>query len=67
MDNKKIMEILQDTAYVRTGGSAEELRCANYIVARCAELGLAARLEGFTVPMSAIQEAKLLVDGKEIP
>ena len=67
MENNTILKILQDTAYVRTGGSAEERRCANYIVERCAEMGLSARLEGFSVPMSTIHEAKLLVDGKEIP
>ena len=67
MENQKIMEILQDTAYIRTGGSPEELRCANYLAERCAELGLEAKLESFSVPMSAIREAKLVVDGKEIP
>ncbi len=67
MENRKIMQILQDTAYVRTGGSQEELCCAKYIVECCKELGLEARLEDFSVPISAIQEAKLVVDGKEIP
>jgi hypothetical protein len=57
MENNTILKILQDTAYVRTGGSAEERRCANYIVERCAEMGLSARLEGFSVPMSTIHEA----------
>ena len=57
MENNQIMQILQDTAYVRTGGSQEELRCANYIMERCAELGLEASLESFSVPMSAIREA----------
>ena len=67
MEVKKITEILQATAYVRTGGSPEELQCANYISQCCSELGLEARLESFAVPMSSIQEAILLVDGKEIP
>ena len=31
MNPKQIMEIFQDTAYVRMGGSPEELRCAEYL------------------------------------
>ena len=38
MDTKKIMEIFANTAYVRTGGSDEELRCAQYIAGLCREL-----------------------------
>ena len=39
MDTSKIMQILRDTAYVRTGGSQEELRCARYLADCCAQLG----------------------------
>ena len=42
MDVKKIDQILQDTAYVRTGGSEEELRCAEYLKAHCEQLGMKA-------------------------
>jgi hypothetical protein len=52
MDTLKINQILQDTAYIRTGGSQEELRCAQYIVDECAKLELQATIEPFAVPMS---------------
>ena len=67
MDTLKINQILQDTAYIRTGGSREELRCAEYIAECCANLGLQATIEPFAVPMSTMQEACLEVDGKQIP
>ena len=67
MDSKQIMDIFQDTAYVRTGGSPEELKCAEYLVGKCAEMGLRAGLEAFEVEMAAIETAKLVVDGEEIP
>lgn len=67
MNLKKINRIIRDTAYVRTGGTAEELKCANYLVDCCAELGLAAHLEEFEVPMAEIHTATLTVDGTEIP
>ena len=52
MNLQQIDQILQETAYVRTGGSPEELKCAEYIMAKCAELGLEARLEAFEVNMA---------------
>ena len=67
MDAKKIMQIFEDTAYVRTGGSKEERKCAEYLVKCCAEMGLSAFIEPFKVDMATIQEARLLVDGEEIP
>ena len=67
MDAQNIMKIFADTAYVRMGGSAEELRCAEYLKAKCAEMGQEARIEGFDVQMATMQEAKLLIDGHEIP
>ena len=67
MNSKQIMDIFRDTAYVRTGGSPEELKCAEYLVEQCAALGLQARLEAFEVEMAAIEAAQLLVDGKEVP
>ena len=62
-----IMKIFEDTAYVRMGGSPEELKAAQYLQQKCAELGLDAKLEAFDVDMAVIDEAKLLIDGKEIP
>ena len=66
MNKKKMLNIFRQTAYVRTGGSAEELRCAEYLVQQCRELGLEARIEGFPVQMANLQEATLTVDGKAI-
>ena len=62
-----IMKIFEDTAYVRMGGSPEELKAAQYLQEKCAQLGLDAKLEAFDVDMAEIEEAVLLVDGKEIP
>ena len=67
MNAKKIMNIFQDTAYVRTGGSPEELKTAEYIRQCCREMGLEANLEAFPVEMAAMQEAVFLADGVSIP
>ena len=67
MNALEIMKIFEDTAYVRMGGSEEELRAAKYLAQKCAEMGLEAKLEAFDVDMADIQQATLLVDGKEIP
>ena len=66
MNKKKLANIFRQTAYVRMGGTAEELRCAEFLKEQCAELGLEARIEGFPVQMSNIREATLTVDGKQI-
>jgi len=66
MHVQKINQIFADTAYVRMGGTAEELKAAQYLQAQCAELGLASHLESFEVDMATIREAKLLIDGQEI-
>lgn len=67
MDAKQIMTIFQDTAYVRTGGSPEELKTAKYLQAKVAELGLQAELVPFEVPMSELREAVFQADGLEVP
>ena len=67
MEPRKIMQIFQDTAYVRMGGSQEELNAAHYIQGKLSELGLAAEIQSFDVPMSNIRQAQLLVDGTAIP
>ncbi len=67
MDTKWIDQILQDTAYVHTGGSEEELKCARYLVQQCAKLGLDAYIEEFDTDMATIHSATLTVDGEEIP
>ena len=67
MEAKYIAKILQETAYVRTGGSPEEKKAAEYIAAECKKFGCDAVLEAFPVDMSTIHTAKLTADGKEIP
>ncbi len=68
MHTEQVRKIFVDTAYVRTGGSDEELKAAEYIKALCAEMGLGeAVIEDFPVEMAAIKEATLTVDGNEIP
>ncbi len=67
MDAKYIEKILQETAYVRTGGSPEEKKAAEYIAAECRKFGGEAVLEAFEVDMATIHNAKLIADGKEIP
>ena len=66
MDAKQIMKIFEDTAYVRMGGSKEELKAAEYLKAKCEALGFSAEIVPFDVDMATIQEAKLFVDGEEI-
>ena len=66
MDAKQIMKIFEDTAYVRMGGSKEELKAAEYLKGKCEELGFSAEIVPFDVDMATIQEAKLLIDGEEI-
>ena len=66
MNGKQMQQILEETSYVRTGGTKEELQCAEYLKDKCSKLGLQAVLEPFEVKMFAMQEAKLWIDGKEI-
>ena len=66
MDIQKINQIFQDTAYIRTGGSAEELKCAEYLAGLCAEFGGKAEIQAFPVGMAKIREAKLYADGTEV-
>ena len=67
MDANKIMKIFEDTAYVRMGGSDEELRAAEYIRSCCAGMGLEAAIEEFDVDMATMGKAVFCVDGVEIP
>ena len=52
---------------MRTGGSGEELRTAEYLADRCRGLGVEAVLEPFAVPMGEIRSVSLSADGKDIP
>lgn len=66
MTTRQLEQYFIDTAYIRTGGSAEELKCAEYLKEQCAALGGKAFLEEFEVEVADIKEAHLFVDGKEI-
>lgn len=67
MNAEQIMKVFADTAYVRMGGTAEELKCAEYLKQCCTEMGLEATIEPFEVEMATIQEAVFLADGMAIP
>ena len=67
MNDQRICQLFEDTAYVRMGGTEEELRCAQYLQEQCAWMGVQARIEDFPVPMAYIHEARLLIDGEEVP
>ena len=67
MDIQKINRIFADTAYIRTGGSAEEKKCAEFLAGVCAEFGGKAEIQSFPVELASIQEAKLYADGVEVP
>ncbi len=67
MNTSTIDRILRETAYVRTGGSDQELACAEYLKAECEHLGLEAHLESFDVPMATIRRANLFAGDQEIP
>jgi len=67
MDAKQIMQMFAETAYVRMGGSEEELKTARYLQAKAENLGNKAEIVPFEVPMANMQEALLLIDGAEVP
>ena len=67
MDPRQIMKIFEETAYVRMGGSMEELKAAQYIQSKCAEIGLKAEIQSFDVDMATMQEASFYADGVQIP
>ena len=62
-----IQKIFTDTAYIRTGGSPEELKAAEYIRDICASFGATAAIEEFDVQMATMHEDTLTVDGVSIP
>lgn len=67
MNKKTIMKIFRDTAYIRTGGSLEELKCAEYLKQLCSDIGCQANIEPFPVQMSSDLTAVLSVDGVSVP
>ena len=67
MTKEKINQILNETSYIRVGGSDAEKKCAEYLQSLCAEFGKDAYLEPFEVDMSDMKKAILTADGMEIP
>ena len=67
MTLETIDRIFTETAYVRTGGSPEELRCAEYLKSECARLGVDAVLEPFEVDWAQVHTAVLTAGGRQIP
>ena len=67
MNAKELIRILEDNLYIRTSGTSEEVRCANYIRDKVAGFGCKAELWPFAVPMAEIQTAELTVDGISVP
>ena len=67
MTIEQIKKIFDDTAYIRTSGTPEELNTAEYIAAECRKMGLEPTIESFDVEMATVHYATLTIDGKEIP
>lgn len=63
----KLHELFERTDFVHESGTPEELRVAELLRAECEKLGVPARLEPFRVAMGDIEEARVIVDGQEIP
>ena len=61
MNQKQVRQILKDTDYIHTSGTAEELRAAEYLKAACEKYGAEARLEAFPVEMADVKAASLCV------
>lgn len=66
MEPKRIMNIFNDTAYIRMGGSAEELKAAQYLQGCVQGMGLEANIVPFDVPMSTIQDSRFQADGVDV-
>ena len=67
MNKKTVREILKQTDYVRTSGSAEEEKAAEYLRGLCEQLGAKAYIEPFDVDTAEIHSASLTADGRPVP
>ena len=59
--------VFENTDFVHTSGTKEELQVAVYLKKQCENIGAQAKMENFRVPMSTIKKAHLFADGVEIP
>ena len=55
------MTFLKNLDFIRTGGSKEELKAAEFIQAELQKIGLKAKIEDFPVHASTISKAELEV------
>ena len=67
MELTELKRIFDDTDYVRRSGTPAEKQAAEYLLGRCAALGVKAWLEEFPVPMGEIEAAEVLADDRSIP
>ncbi|MBQ7145557.1 MAG: Zn-dependent exopeptidase M28 [Lachnospiraceae bacterium] len=72
MNKKQVRQILKDTDFIHISGSPEEKKVAEYLKARCEEMGVKAKLESFEVAVADVKAASLTVklangQEKEIP
>ena len=67
MNTREISKILNDTDFTRTGGTAEELKAAEYLEGWAKKYGAKTCIEEFEVQMAGIKKGVLTVDGAEIP
>ena len=66
MNTRVIHQILKDTDFIHTGGSAEELKVAQYLCEKAQSLGATAHIEPFGVQMADVHAASLTIDGKPV-
>ena len=59
--------VFENTDFVHTSGTKEELQVAVYLKKQCENIGAQVKMENFRVPMSTIKKANLFADGVEIP
>lgn len=59
--------VFENTDFVHTSGTKEELQVAVYLKKQCENIGVQVKMENFRVSMSAIKKAHLFADGVEIP
>ncbi|MBR0130217.1 MAG: M28 family peptidase [Firmicutes bacterium] len=67
MTQREIQKIINDVGHIRISASKEEKWTAEYLAETARKLGAEARVEAFDVPVTTINSAKLIADGKEVP
>jgi hypothetical protein len=59
--NFNSFDMLKALSFERMGGTAEELKAAEYLVSQCAAIGVPARIENFDIPVAEVAVATLEV------